>query len=138
MADRVNVFAATGHDVVGISLSGARPQAPEVLLDGVGAHCVAVDPHDPARVYAGTFDVGLFASEDGGRSWRQDERGLEDRRVMSLAVSPSHRESGVSALYAGTEPSNLYRSQDGGRTFIALPALRELPSEPTWSYPPRP
>jgi len=57
---------------------------------------------------------------------------------MSVAVSPSHWESGVSVLYAGTEPSNLYRSADGGRSFARLPALRELPSEPRWSFPPRP
>ncbi len=41
-------------------------------------------------------------------------------------------------VYAGTEPSNLYRSQDGGHSWQRLPALRELPSEPRWSFPPRP
>jgi photosystem II stability/assembly factor-like uncharacterized protein len=138
MADRDHVFAATGQDVVRIALAGARAWQPEALLQGVGAHCVTVDPRDPNRVYAGTPDDGLFASRDGGLSWRQDERGLEHRRVMSLAVSPSHQEAGISVLYAGTEPSNLYRSQDGGRTFIRLPALRELPSARSWSYPPRP
>jgi photosystem II stability/assembly factor-like uncharacterized protein len=138
LADRVCIFAATGQDVMRVALDGARAGQPEMLLQGVGAHCVAVDPHDPGRVYVGTLDDGLFASEDGGLSWRPDERGLEERRVMSLAVSASHRESGVSVLYAGTEPSNLYRSEDGGRTFTRLPALRELPSKPTWSFPPRP
>jgi photosystem II stability/assembly factor-like uncharacterized protein len=44
----------------------------------------------------------------------------------------------MSVAYAGTEPSNLYRSEDGGRSWQILPALRELPSEPTWSFPPRP
>src|SRR5947209_13044787 len=41
-------------------------------------------------------------------------------------------------MYAGTEPSNLYRSEDGGQRWQQLPALRELPSEPRWSFPPRP
>ena len=41
-------------------------------------------------------------------------------------------------MYAGTEPSNLYRSEDGGRSWQLLPALRELPSEPQWSFPGRP
>jgi hypothetical protein len=41
-------------------------------------------------------------------------------------------------VYAGTEPSNLYRSEDGGRRWELLPALRDLPSEPRWSFPPRP
>jgi photosystem II stability/assembly factor-like uncharacterized protein len=131
----VRVFAVTGEDVVGFELGQGQA---EPLLRRVGARSVAVDPLDRNRVYVGTFDHGLYASEDGGRSWRQDERGLEDRRVMSVAVSSSHQESGVSVVYVGTEPSNLYRSEDGGRGFTRLPALRELPSEPHWSFPPRP
>lgn len=134
MAEQTPIFAVTGDDVVRFNLDGEA----ETLLQGVGAHCVAVDPHDPDRVYVGTFDDGLYATELGGGIWRQDERGLEDRRVMSLAVSPSHQKKGVSVVYAGTEPSNLYRSEDGGRSWQRLPALRELPSEPTWSFPPRP
>jgi photosystem II stability/assembly factor-like uncharacterized protein len=129
-----SVFLVTGEDVLGLTLGGE----PEPLLSAVGARCVAVDPRDPQRVYVGTFDRGLYASDDGGASWRQDERGLEERRVMSVAVSPSHVESGVAVVYAGTEPSNLYRSEDGGRRWQPLPALRQLPSEPSWSFPPRP
>ena len=44
----------------------------------------------------------------------------------------------MSVVYAGTEPSNLYRSEDGGETWQLLPELRQLPSEPRWSFPPRP
>jgi photosystem II stability/assembly factor-like uncharacterized protein len=53
-------------------------------------------------------------------------------------VSPSHRVNGVNAVYAGTEPSSLFVSEDDGRTWTDLAALRELPSAPTWSFPPRP
>jgi photosystem II stability/assembly factor-like uncharacterized protein len=134
MAEQLRIFAVTGDDVVRFTLDGDT----ETLLEGIGAQCVAVDPRDPDRIYVGTFDDGLYATEDGGATWRQAERGLEDRRVMSVAVSPSHQEAGVSVAYAGTEPSNLYRSEDGGWSWQRLPALRELPSEPTWSFPPRP
>ena len=34
--------------------------------------------------------------------------------------------------------SALYRSEDGGRSWQERPALRALPSAPTWSFPPRP
>jgi photosystem II stability/assembly factor-like uncharacterized protein len=129
------IFAVTGEEVVRFRLAAVEA---EPVLRGVGAHCIDADPHDPDRVHVGTFDDGVYTSEDGGDTWRQDERGLADRRVMSVAVSPSHQEGGVSVLYAGTEPSNLYRSTDGGRSWQRLPALRELPSEPTWSFPPRP
>jgi photosystem II stability/assembly factor-like uncharacterized protein len=135
MADSTHIFAVTGEDVVRFTLDG---ETSETLLQGVGAQCVAVDPLDSGRVYVGTFDNGLYVTEDGGAVWSQPEHGPDEPRVMALAVSPSHREAGTSVAYAGTEPSNLYRSEDGGRTWQLLPALRELPSEPNWSFPPRP
>jgi hypothetical protein len=138
MPERARIFAITGEDVVRFTLEDGSAREAEPLLHGTDARCIAVDPHDPQRVYVGTFDNGLYRSDRAGLTWEQDERGLADRRVLSLAVSPSHRQSGISVLYAGTEPSNLYRSEDGGRSWQRLPALRELPSEPRWSFPPRP
>lgn len=91
MVEQIRVLAVTGNDVVAFTVPAGDPA---VLLRGVGARCIAVDPPFSGRVYVGTFDRGLYASDDGGRSWRQDERGLTDRRVTSVAVSP-HREGGV-------------------------------------------
>ena len=135
LPEQVRIFAVTGEDVARLALEDREGQA---VLWGVGARCVEVDRRDPDRVYVGTFDRGVFISEDSGGSWRQDEHGLVDRRVMSLAVSASHQENGLSVAYAGTEPSNLYRFEGTGRSWRKLPALRELPSEPGWSFPPRP
>jgi photosystem II stability/assembly factor-like uncharacterized protein len=136
MADRAWLYAATGDAIARIPL-GADDEA-ELSLRGSGAGCVTVDAHAPERVYVGTFDDGVYASEDGGTTWRSASEGLDDRRVLSLSVSRSHRAAGGFAVYAGTEPSNLYRSEDAGRTWQLLPALRELPSEPRWSFPGRP
>lgn len=138
MPDRARIFAVTGEDVVRFTLTGTRADNARTVLAGVGTRCVAVDPHDPNRVYVGTFDDGLYASDDGGESWRAAWQGPPDRRVLAVAVSPSHRASGVSVVYAGTEPSNLYRSEDAGRSWHLLPELRRVPSEPRWSFPPRP
>lgn len=135
MPERTRLVAVTGNDVVALALGDGQP---EPVLRDVGALCVAVDPHDPERWYVGTFDHGLFATSDGGASWQAPERGPDEQRVLSVSVSRSHREGGTSVAYAGTEPSNLYRSEDGGRSWQLLPALRELPSEPNWSFPPRP
>jgi hypothetical protein len=138
MPERVRIFVVTGDEVVRFILEDANARDAESVLSGVGPRCLGIDPHDAQRVYVGTFDNGLYASADGGATWLEDEQGLDDRRVLSLAVSPSHRESGISVVYAGTEPSNLYRSEDGGRGWQRLPGLRDLPSEPRWSFPPRP
>ena len=128
MSERLRIYALTGDDIVRFTLDGANASDPEPVLSGAGARCLAVDPDDPNRLYAGTFDRGLFASEDAGRTWRNDGRGLADDRVLSVSVSPSHKAQGVSVVYAGTEPSNLYRSEDAAHTWQQLPALRELPS----------
>jgi photosystem II stability/assembly factor-like uncharacterized protein len=136
--ESARIFVATGDEVVRLTLTGGRAHDARTVLTVAAPRCVAVDPGDPNRVYVGTFDDGLYASADGGKSWREAWSGVADRRVMSVAVSGSHQAAGVSVVYAGTEPSNLYRSEDGATTWQLLPELRRLPSEPRWSFPPRP
>src|SRR5512135_3245101 len=138
MPDSFHIFAVTGDDLVRFTLNGHEASDAETLLRGTGAKCAAVDARDPDRIYVGTFDEGLYVTADGGRTWRRSRNGLVEDRVLSVAVSPSHIEGGIPVAYAGTEPSNLYRSEDGGESWQLLPALRELPSEPRWSFPPRP
>jgi len=135
---QTRLFAATGDAVARIDLNGESAADGRLTLRGSGAVCVAIDPRDPQRLYAGTFDDGVWISDDGGESWRKPEIGPPDQRVLALAVSRSHRTPAGSVAYAGTEPSNLYRSEDAGRTWQPLPALLELPSAPSWSFPGRP
>src|SRR5919112_2720591 len=104
----------------------------ELTLEARGARCLAVDPKDPNKVYVGASDEGLFRSADGGRSWERLS-GVTHPRVTSVAVSPVD-----GALYAGTEPSSLFVSRDGRTSWQELEGLTNLPSAPTWSFPPRP
>ena len=133
-----HLHVATGDGVARVRLDDGRPAAVDAFTAVPATTCVAVDPRDPSRVYLGTFDHGLLVSNDAGESWQAPETQPADPRVLSLAVSAADAVDGVSVAYAGTEPSNLYRSGDGGRTWRLLPALRELPSEPRWSFPGRP
>ncbi len=138
MPDRARIFVVTGDEVVRLTLTGTRAHDVRTVLTVAAPQCVAVDPRDPNRVYVGTFDDGPYATDDGGETWREAWEGIADARVMAVSVSPSHQAGGISVVYAGTEPSNLYRSEDGGKTWQLLPELRRLPSEPRWSFPPRP
>lgn len=109
-----------------------------VSLEGREVRCVAVDPHEPRRVYAGTFGDGLWRSLDGGESFERSDDGIGPDEVMAVAVSVAERGAAGGVVWAGTEPSELYRSEDGGDNWVERPALKGIPSRDTWSFPPRP
>ncbi len=134
----IHLYATTGDAVARIASPDGQRFEVTMMLEGSGAQCIAADPDDPDRVYVGTFDQGLFRSRDGGQTWENVSAGIPHGRVLSVAFAPARRAGGKAAIYAGTEPSNLYRSEDDGQTWEEFPALRELPSAPTWSFPPRP
>jgi photosystem II stability/assembly factor-like uncharacterized protein len=119
---------AAGNDVVAVIEDGGS----RFTLEQRGARCLAVDAKDPDTLYVGTTDEGLFKSTDGGGSWDK-LAGIEHPRVTAVAVSPTD-----GAVYAGTEPSALFVSRDGGESWRELEGMRNLPSAPTWSFPPRP
>lgn len=99
---------------------------------------VAIDPLDPDRIIAGTFDRSAWLTRDGGRSWSYIGHGIHSTHVSAVAMSPARQRDGSSAIYVGTEPANLYRSEDDGMTWEFFPELPQLPSSRTWSFPPRP
>jgi photosystem II stability/assembly factor-like uncharacterized protein len=132
------LFAATGDAVAQLDSHDGETVVASLNLEGRGVMCVAVDPHDPRRIFAGTFDRGVYRSLDGGDTWESVGSGMADARVLSIAISPCEQVAGRSVVYAGTEPSMLYRSTDDGATWQPSPALANLPSAPTWSFPPRP
>lgn len=131
------LFVATGDAIARIDFDDDQPTI-TMSLEESGAQSVAVDPTNPDRVFAGTFDHGVFRSMDGGANWTAVGEDIPHKRIPSIAISPSHSENGMQVVYAGTEPSNLYRSDDNGDTWTGFPKLPELPSAPTWSFPPRP
>jgi photosystem II stability/assembly factor-like uncharacterized protein len=121
--------AATGSGVAVLAEEAGAWTATVTPLPS--ASCVAADPLRPDTLFAGGRGGGLVKSDDGGASWA--DQGLPNADVFSVAVSAV---DGI--VYAGCEPSSLFRSADGGRTWEELEALREIPSAPSWSFPPRP
>jgi photosystem II stability/assembly factor-like uncharacterized protein len=83
---------------------------------------LAVDPHRPATIYAGTVGGGLYRSDDFGRSW--SARGLSSWiYVNSVTVDPVVSDT----VYAGIENSShangdLWKSPDGGSSWQAAGA----------------
>jgi photosystem II stability/assembly factor-like uncharacterized protein len=124
------LYAATGDSVARLDESDGLWSV-RLSLAGSGAQCLAVDQADADTVYVGLREGGVRRSSDGGETWV--DCGLPAPQVFSIAVSAAD-----GAVYAGTEPSALYRSDDRGETWRELTGLLELPSRPTWSFPPRP
>jgi photosystem II stability/assembly factor-like uncharacterized protein len=110
------LYAATGDGLARVGPDGSVEQS----LRGSGVRCLAVSN---GAVLAGT-PRGVVRAADG--------RLLLEGDVFALAAGPD------GALYAGTEPSALFKSEDGGATWRELAGLLDLPSRPTWSFPPRP
>jgi photosystem II stability/assembly factor-like uncharacterized protein len=119
-----SLFVATGGAIVRVAEGPA-----EAVLEEAGAQCVAVDPGNHERIVVGCRGGGLFESEDGGVTWR--DAALPSTDVFSVAYSAAD-----GSAYAGCEPSALWVRRNGD--WEELSALRELPSAPTWSFPPRP
>src|SRR5690242_14211371 len=124
------LYAATGDAIARLDQEVGRWRT-TLSLTGSGAQCLALDPADADVVYAGLREGGVHRTTDGGASWV--DCALPAPGVFSLAVSAAD-----GAVYAGTEPSALFRSDDRGATWRELTALLDLPSRPSWSFPPRP
>ncbi len=111
------------------------------VTDGAETSAVRLTDHDlecvaatDERTFCGTFDAGLFRSEDGGESFHSVGEETIRESVMSLAIDPTDPDT----VWVGTEPSAVYRSTDGGDSWEKREGLTDLPSEPNWSFPPRP
>jgi len=97
---------------------------------------LAIDPSDPAILYAGTLGRGVFSSRDGGTGWSQS--GLAGASVYTLVIDPAS----PATLYAGG--SGIFKSVDGGGHWTAVaagqPELRATvalvidPARPTTLY----
>ncbi|HVE65859.1 MAG TPA: hypothetical protein VNC59_04700, partial [Thermoanaerobaculia bacterium] len=121
-SDSANVYAGGAihdyeHGFVSRSDEGGTAWfPPSILARPVTA--LAVDPCDPAVVYAGTWG-GIQRSTDGGATW--SEPGLPGLFVSSLVLDP--RQS--SSIFAGTS-AGLFWTTDSGTSWTRFePALAE-------------
>jgi photosystem II stability/assembly factor-like uncharacterized protein len=87
---------------------------------GLCTHSILVDPGNPARLWAGISAVGVFRSEDGGRSWQAKNMGvpviLEDKNhpdigycVHAIVLDPAD-----SRRIYRQDHRGMFRSSDGG------------------------
>ncbi len=89
----------------------------EGMLD---SHAVTINPADPDSVWI-AVRMGLFRSQDQGRSWKDIEIGRFSPTTYGrdIRVSPVEPNTLYSALSvaAASHDGGLYRSEDGGETW---------------------
>lgn len=130
--------AATMNDITIVDIDPDGATSTTHTLTEPTTSSVAIDPLDPDRIVAGTYDRSAWLTTDGGANWDYIGHGIHSTHVSAVAMSPARRTDAGSAIYVGTEPANLYRSEDNGTIWEFFPELPKLPSSRTWSFPPRP
>ncbi len=93
-----------------ISYTVATAQWAHTALTGGTVNCLATDG---TRIYAGTSNIGLQVSPDGGANWTYMSTGLPSAAILSLAVSGN-------TIYAGTESNGIYVSTDNAANWTLL------------------
>ena len=98
---QVNYAHAGFNDWKGVGPDGGRMLA------------LAMNPVNPAVLYAGTDGGGVFKSANGGANWYAVNNGLTNLQVQGLAIDPMNPE----ILYAGTDGEGIFKSTDGGASW---------------------
>jgi photosystem II stability/assembly factor-like uncharacterized protein len=102
-------------------------------------NALAINPANPATLYAGTYGGGVIKSTDSAGTWAAANTGLTNLTIQALAINPST----PATLYAGTADGGVFKSTDSGGTWAAantgltnltIQALAINPSTPATLY----
>jgi photosystem II stability/assembly factor-like uncharacterized protein len=114
--------ATTWQPVNGLNEHTSRPGwGPG--LGGLCAHHVLVDPLDPARMWVGISAVGVFRTDDGGRTWHPKNNSVEQAAANEDWDDVGWCVHGITLDPAGPdllwrqEHTGVFRSADGGETW---------------------
>jgi hypothetical protein len=88
-------------------------------------------PDDSLRILAGSYESGLFLSEDSGETWREINDGISPICIRWLGPDPLND----GHLLAGTEPGRMFRSTDYGKTWSELSGIRDIDGHEDWYLP---
>ena len=128
------LLAGTNTGIYCLDRAGSRwTHMPSPLDEAQLVTAIAVSPHNPDVILAGTQPAALYRSDDGGRTWRilkvpmkphtnvgfegavtaKAEQVKHWTRVTQILFDPEDRK----AVWAGVEIDSLWRSTDGGERF---------------------
>ncbi|MCE5193508.1 MAG: hypothetical protein ABFD13_06655 [Candidatus Cryosericum sp.] len=109
------VFAGTNEDDIFVSMDeGHTWSSVNATSSGHYVAGIEIDPRAAGRILGkAVYGAGFFLSDDGGRTWKNADRGLASR-LLSCLTAPA---DAPDVLFAGTEDAGLFVSRDGGRSW---------------------
>ncbi len=124
------VLVGTIQGIVRIERGANGWTVTEVTLRDSHVHALLFEPE--SRIwFAGISHDGIYASTDGGRSWKKRDQGVTENDIYTLTRT---KLNGKVRLFAGTEPAHLFISDDLGLTWSEKPALRKMDMS-AWMFP---
>ena len=98
---------------------------------------IATWPGDPSRLAMGISAVGVWLSDDGGKSWRHGNEGIVPRYIpeesregtITLCVHNMHRAPKKPDRLFMQFHGGVYRSDDAGESWIDIGTDTGLPSD---------
>jgi photosystem II stability/assembly factor-like uncharacterized protein len=122
------------------------------LRDGQHIPGLAIDPHDPNRVFAAVLghpygpssERGLYRSTDGGQNWKRVIAGDENTGASDVEIDPSNPDVVYGCMWEAREGpwednnefngthGGLFKSTDGGSTW--RPLTNGLPKDLSQIY----
>jgi photosystem II stability/assembly factor-like uncharacterized protein len=93
----------------------------------VTVNAIQVDPGDSRRILIGTEYQGILLSDDGGRSWKESNKGFIHKQVSWIALDSSSSGSFIAGVQSGGGGLYRYSDQDRAWTLSQIaPGMRIL------------
>jgi photosystem II stability/assembly factor-like uncharacterized protein len=79
----------TWHELSGLREHGSGPRW-QPGAGGMGLHTILLDPGDPQRIFVAISAAGVFRTDDGGKTWRPVNRGLQSEYIPDPTAEVGH------------------------------------------------
>ncbi|NND07649.1 MAG: hypothetical protein HKN87_14835 [Saprospiraceae bacterium] len=93
--------------------NGGLDNWPVYGLDTHSPRTIIISSTNPDLLYTGTYEMGVYRSDNAASSWKPVNRGISDLRIRTLVIHPHNDQ----IVYAGTEGTGIFKTIDGGQSW---------------------